>query len=190
MAEYLNFLVRKFSICKRQGWHHKGSLCAWSLPVTTPLESITLTAGSRDALSSPSREHDVWPAAGSHSRARVTRHHRELNEPLAKCRLFIDGPTIGDKHLPVRWRKDLITWGTWVTPVDPAAPNCPTLAFSGRNPLRNHENWVKASFVLEWERFLAISYRKEWNKSLWANLTTLFEINLQNIWYTPTHKFS
>lgn len=88
--------VLKFCICELLCWHHMDImdiLCAWSLPAMTLWESIILRARDSNALPLPDFAHEVWPRCclSQTQLPLVTRYHREFNEPLAMCGLFIDG---------------------------------------------------------------------------------------------------
>lgn len=145
--------VLKFCVCELLCWHHMDILCAWSLPEMTLWESIILRARDSNALPLPDFAHEVWPRCclSQTQLPLVTRYHREFNEPLAMCGLFIDG---GHRKLSVSQWGDNNSWlpgGIWVIPVYLAVPNHPILAFSCRKTLRNQGKWVKASFVLDWD---------------------------------------
>lgn len=85
--------ILKFSICELLCWHHMDILCAWSLPCDdsvgkhdtekrqTAMPYLNLTLNMRSD-----------PAAVSQTPLPlVTRYHREFNERLVMCGLFIDG---------------------------------------------------------------------------------------------------
>lgn len=166
--------VLKCSICELLCWYCMVILCV-----------VELACGDSTGKPNTEKQETAMPYLNltwtwgltllwslTNTAAASTRHHRKFNEPLVMCGLFIDGHHQG-----------------WASPSEVKT----TLYYLGalelyhliqqlgttENPLEAKESWVKAHFILDREKdkvtFPTISYRKEWNKSLWTN-DILFEI--------------
>lgn len=178
-----------FSICELRCWHQSDGHCAVQPACEDPTgKHRTKTRPWYPALTLFVRLGLTLLWSLTNTLLPVTRYHRELNGPLARCGLFIDGPPLGMSISQGGEDNSWLPPGNWVTPAYSAESNGPILAFSHREKtLQDKASWGEGNFIFDWKRdtLPAMSHRKEWNKSLWANLIILLERSPSDIWCTP-----